>query len=87
MKSLLNLAALGAVAGLLACTPPLKRGPEFCYYQEDPTSFRLVEIMSGKDNEERLKPLTGALEHSEIPYHLDPFKIIGHGGIVRGKWL
>ncbi len=80
MKSLSKLVAVITVSSVLACTPALKKGPEFSYYQENPTSFRLVEIMSGKDNDERLKLLTDALENSDIPYHLDPFKIDGNGG-------
>ncbi|MEH6526405.1 MAG: M28 family peptidase [Sneathiella sp.] len=66
--------------GLSGCATPIKKGPDFSYYLENPSPYRLVEVMSGRSNEERLHILTEALTASEIPYELDPFTIDGKNG-------
>lgn len=71
---------LAILLGLSGCTSPIVKGPEFSYYLEDPSPYRLVEVMSGQSNEERLHILTEALTASGIPYELDPFTIDGKNG-------
>jgi aminopeptidase S len=82
-SNLLTSPLLWTLAFLLwlsGCASPIEKGPDFSYYLEDPSPYRLVEVMSGKSNEERLHMLTEALTASEIPYELDPFTIDGKNG-------
>jgi hypothetical protein len=66
---------LGAVSVLAVggCVKPIVRGPEVSHYLDDPTPYRLVEVMSGKETEERFTIVLKALQAAKITYSLDPF--------------
>jgi Peptidase family M28 len=80
MNNMSVLAMVALFSGLVGCTTAIEKGPDFTYYQKDQTPYRLVEVMSGKDNKERRQILENALRLSNIPYELDPFDMDGKAG-------
>ena len=69
-----------AAALLSACAAPIERGPEFSHYLENPTPFRLLEVLSGKSNPERRAILVQALEAAGLPYRIESFSNGGYLG-------
>jgi len=76
----LRLLSGAMIFGLLGCATPIERGAEPNHYLENPSSFRLVEVLSGKSNEERMAILASALSKAKIAHKLDPFVVDGKAG-------
>ena len=71
-------AALGPM--IAACDGAIERGPEFSHYLDDPSPVRLVEVLSGKANEERRAILKRALAARAIAYVAEPYQAAGRSG-------
>ena len=79
----LLLLAVGvvAVAPLFLWDPAVEPGPGFAYYQEQPSAYRLVEVMSGKSNIQRRAIVKQALQESDIAFREEPFSTRLYQGV------
>ncbi len=67
---------LAALPLLAACDdPPVTPGPEFGHYLEQPSPYRLVEVLAGRSNGERRTMVAGALKANGIPHITRPYSI------------
>ena len=65
---------LAALPWLAACgDPAVVEGPGFDHYLEKPSPFRLVEVLAGKDDRQRLDVVVRALEANQIAYAAEPY--------------
>jgi len=71
-------AALGPM--IAGCDGAIERGPGFSHYSDDPSPARLVEVLSGKTNEERREILKRALADRAIGYVAEPYQAAGRAG-------
>ena len=71
----LLLLAVGfmAVAPLFLWERAVEPGPGFAYYQEQPSAYRLVEVMNGKSNLERRMMVKQALQEAGLDFREEPF--------------
>jgi aminopeptidase YwaD len=61
------------------CAPPFKRLP-ISHYLNQPSNYRLVEVLSGKSDYARMNITTQALETKGIPYKLEIFSTFRTSG-------
>ena len=72
------VAALGPM--IAACDGTLERGPGFEHYSDDPSPRRLMEVLSGKANDERREILKRALAARAIAFTAEPYQAAGRAG-------
>lgn len=66
-------AAAGLLLGCAAAAPPVLPGPGLPHYLEQPSPYRLVEVLSGESDRERQRILMAALDAADISYAVEPF--------------
>jgi len=71
---------IGMVTFLAACDETRKPPKEFAYYLEEPSPMRLIEVISGRSNNERREIVKRTLEHASIAYAEVPFERDGYKG-------
>jgi len=80
MKKVLIAFGMVSALAIAGCAKPILRGPEISHYTSAPSSYRLVEVMSGKDNGERTKIVKTALSVNNIPFSVQSFVHQGSEG-------